>query len=64
MIIFVWREYDKNKRSFDVEKGYEDVGGVGGGGKFCVCTRGLSKIGEVKEDVKSDLFHPKEGTVG
>ena len=38
--------------------------GWGGGGKFCVCTRGLSKIGEVKEGVKSDLFHPKEGTVG
>ena len=39
--------------------------GWGGGGcKFCVCARGLSKIGEVKEGVKSDLFHPKEGTVG
>ena len=42
----VWREYDKTKRSFDIEKGYEDVGGVGV--KFCVCARGLSKIGEVK----------------
>ena len=53
MIIFVWREYDKTKRSFDIEKGYEDVGGVGvgvggGGVKFCVCDRGLSKIGEGK----------------
>ena len=50
--MFVWREYDKTKRSFDIEKGYEDVGGVGVGGgrrvKFCVCDRGLSKIGEVK----------------
>ena len=44
----VWREYDKTKRSFDIEKGYEDVGGVGVGVKFCVCARGLSKIGEVK----------------
>ena len=46
LIIFVWEEYDKTKSSFDVGKGYEDVGGVGV--KFCVCARGLSKIGEVK----------------
>jgi len=45
LIIFVWGEYDKTKSSFDVGKGYEDVGGVG---EFCVCARGLSKIGEVK----------------
>ena len=42
LIIFVWREHDKTKSSFDIEKGYEDVERV------YVCVRGLSKMGEVK----------------
>ena len=40
-MIFVWEEYDMTKSSFDVGKGYEDVGGVGGGGGgeiLCVCS--------------------------
>ena len=43
LIIFVWREYDKNKRSFDVEKGYEDVGGVGGEANFVCVLGGFQK---------------------
>ena len=43
-------DMDKAKRSFNIEKGYKDVGGVGVGKwlKFCVCALGLWKIGEVK----------------
>ena len=40
---------DKAKRSFNIEKGYKDVGGGGKGWlKFCVCALGLWKFGEVK----------------
>ena len=39
-------DMDKAKRSFNIEKGYKDVGGGGGVGvgkwlKFCVCALGL-----------------------
>ena len=39
---------DKGKSSFHIA--YEDVDGGGGGRglKFCVCARGLLKIGQVK----------------
>ena len=38
---------DKGKSSFHIE--YENVDGAGGRGlKFCVCARGLLKIGQVK----------------
>ena len=33
---------DKAKSSFNIDKGYEDAWGGGGGAvKFCVCARGL-----------------------
>ena len=34
LIIFVWREHEKTKSSFDIEKGYEDFERV------CVCRGG------------------------
>ena len=38
---------DKAKSSFNIERGYENVNGLGGGGIF-VCGWGLLEIGKVE----------------
>ena len=46
LIIFVWREHDKTKSSFDIEKGYEDferVCACRGGGDFVRVFGGFQK---------------------
>ena len=39
---------DKAKSSFNIERGYKDVKGLGGGERSFVCGWGLLEIGKVK----------------